>query len=126
MRIFKNRWFAKFADKENISDSDLIQAIQEANNGNIDADLGGGVIKLRLARKGKGKGKRGGYRNIVLFRQDNKAFFVYGFAKSERENINKAELAEFKKATKLSFKFSDEEIIAMIKSGRLTEVFHEI
>ena len=41
----------------------------------------GGVIKQRLAREGQGKS--GGFRSIVLFRRGEKAFFVYGFAKSE-------------------------------------------
>ena len=55
MRIFKNRWIAKFAAKHSISDSDLIEAVRRADNGLIDADLGGGVIKQRIARKGQGK-----------------------------------------------------------------------
>lgn len=41
-RIYKNRWFAKFAIREGISDATLIAAIAQANRGLIDADLGGG------------------------------------------------------------------------------------
>lgn len=62
MRIFKNRWIAKFAAKHSISDSDLIEAVRRADNGLIDADLGGGVIKQRIARKGQGKSS--GYRSL--------------------------------------------------------------
>jgi len=58
MRIFKNRWIAKFAAKHSISDSDLIEAVRRADNGLIDADLGGGVIKQRIARKGAGQKRR--------------------------------------------------------------------
>lgn len=52
MRIFKNRWMAKFAKKHKISDSELIEAAERADKGLTDADLGGGVIKQRIARQG--------------------------------------------------------------------------
>ena len=53
--------------------------------------LGGGVIKQRIAHKGGGRS--GGFRTIVLFRRDALTFFVYGFAKSGRENLRRDELA---------------------------------
>lgn len=87
MRIFKNKWFAKFASKEGISDEKLIKAVEDAEAGNIDADYGGDVIKQRIARPGKGKS--GGYRSIILYRKENRAFFVYGFAKSVTDNIDR-------------------------------------
>ena len=65
MRIFKNKWFAKFARKEEISDEKLIQAVKDADAGNIDADYGGGVIKQRISRPQEGKS--GGYRTIILY-----------------------------------------------------------
>lgn len=86
MRIFKTRPFARFADHEGIEDADLCEAIRGAEQGLIDADLGGGVIKQRIARKGQGKS--GGFRSIVVFRMGERAFFVYGFAKSDRDNID--------------------------------------
>ena len=52
--------------------------------GKIDADCGG-VIKQRIARSGQGKS--GGYRTVILYRKGDKALFVYGFPKNERENI---------------------------------------
>jgi len=73
MRIFKNKWFAKFAKKEGISDEKLIRAVGEIDGGNADADYGGGVIKQRIARTEEGKS--GGYRTIILFRKGNRAFF---------------------------------------------------
>ena len=60
MRIFKNKFITKFAEKQGIDDTDLREAVNRAENGLIDADLGGGVIKQRIARKGQGKS--GGYR----------------------------------------------------------------
>ncbi len=67
MRIFKNKWFAKFAKKEGISDEKLIQAVGEVDEGSVDADYGGGVIKQRIARPQEGKS--GGYRTIFLYRK---------------------------------------------------------
>ena len=55
IRIYKNRWFAKFAIREGISDATLVAAIEQANRGLIDADLGGGLIKQRFPREGRGK-----------------------------------------------------------------------
>lgn len=69
MKIYKNKWFAKFARKEKIADSKLCEAVHNAERGLIDADYGGGVIKQRIARENEGKS--GGYRS----------FFVYGFPK---------------------------------------------
>ena len=45
MRVFKSKWFAKYARKEHIDDARLCDAIRSAERGNIDADYGGGVIK---------------------------------------------------------------------------------
>ncbi len=80
MRLFKTRHFSRFAAKESIADAALGDAVRRAEAGLIDADLGGGVIKQRLARPGQGKS--GGFRSIVLFKRGATAFFVYGFAKS--------------------------------------------
>ena len=82
MRVFKTKAFARFAKRERIAEKEICEAARRAVKGLIDADLGGGVIKQRLARKGQGKS--GGFRSIVLFRRDEKMFFVYGFAKSDR------------------------------------------
>lgn len=94
MRIFKNKFIAKFAEKQGIDDTDLREAVNRAENGLIDADLGGGVIKQRIARQGKS----GGYRSIILFKQSDKAFIVYALAKSNRANITREELVIFKQA----------------------------
>ncbi len=64
MRIFRNQWITKFAKKHKISDSDLIEAVERAGKGVIDADLGGGVIKQRIARQGQGRS--GGYRSLIF------------------------------------------------------------
>lgn len=120
MRVFKNAWFQKFARKEQIGDAALCEAVARAEAGQIDADLGGGVLKQRVARHGAGKS--GGYRTIIFFRVDRRAVFAFGFAKSDRANLNVDEQAAFKKAAKLVLAFSDEQIDAEVIRGRLTEV----
>jgi hypothetical protein len=83
-------------------------------------DLGGGVIKQRIARTGEGKSK--GYRNIVLYQKGEKAFFVYGFAKSETDNIRRDEEQQFKKAAKQVLALSDDQIDELIENGQFEEV----
>ncbi len=55
MRVFKNAWFERFARKQRIPDEALLEAVARAERGQIDADLGGGVIKQRVARRGQGR-----------------------------------------------------------------------
>ena len=86
MRIFKNTWFNRFAGKEDISDNELKELVNQFEKGKIDADLGGDVYKMRVARSGEGKSS--GFRVIVLFRRGERTFFVYGFSKSDRDNID--------------------------------------
>lgn len=89
MRILKNAWFRRFARDQKITDHALRDAVRRAESDRIDANLGGGVIKQRLARPGHGKSK--GYRTVILYRAGERAIFVYGFSKSERENIREDE-----------------------------------
>jgi len=90
VRIFKTKWVARFVRRERIDDASLKDAIERAERGIIDADLGGGLIKQRVARPGRGRS--GGFRMIVAYRTEERAFFLYGFAKNERENIEDNEL----------------------------------
>jgi hypothetical protein len=120
MRIFKNAWFEKFARKERITDVMLCEAIRRAESGLIDADLGGGLIKQRVARPGAGKS--GGYRTLVLFRIDHRAVFAFGFSKNARANIGADEEAMLKKAAKLVLGLPDEAMSKEVESGRLREV----
>ena len=94
MQTFKTKAFARFAKREELEDISLCEAVRRAREGLIDANLGGGVIKQRIARKGGGRS--GGFRTIVLFRRRELAFFVYGFAKSDRANLRRDELATFR------------------------------
>jgi hypothetical protein len=81
MRVFKNKAFSRFADRNDISGEDLCEAVQRILRGLIDADLGGGVIKQRIARKGEGKS--GGFRSMGPVQRRDRAVFVHGFAKKD-------------------------------------------
>ncbi len=94
MRTFKTKPFARFVSREGITDEALCEAVVRAARGLVDADLGGGVIKQRIARRGQGRS--GGFRTIVVFRRGERVFFVYGFAKSARENLRRDELEAFR------------------------------
>jgi hypothetical protein len=120
LRIFKTKAFARFCRHEDIDDSQLREVIAAAEAGKIDAVLGRDVIKQRLARPGAGKS--GGYRTIILFRRNECSVFVYGFAKSDRENLSSAELAAFRKAARQVLGFDEKIIAALLKTGDWSEV----
>jgi hypothetical protein len=120
VRIFENAWFRRFARRERITDQTLRDAIANAEKGMIDADLGGNVIKQRIARPGQGKS--GGYRTIIVFKKGDRAFFVYGYAKNELSTIDQGETDAFKRAAKELLALSDEQIQRLIENGALTEV----
>jgi hypothetical protein len=123
VRIYKSRWFQRFAEKAGIADAVLREAVARAERGQIDADLGGGVIKQRISRPGQGKSK--GYRTIVLFRRGATAFFVYGFAKSQQANIDEHEEEQFKEAAKHVLALTGKQIAVLLKRGDFTEVKSE-
>jgi hypothetical protein len=72
----------------------LQAAIERAERGTIDADLGGGLIKQRLARPGQGRS--GGYRVIVAYRVKGRAVFLFGFAKNDLDTISPDQLQTFR------------------------------
>lgn len=122
-RVFKNRWFERFARKECIDDSALIDAVRRADSGLVDADLGGGVIKQRVARAGGGKS--GGYRTLLLFRCGDRAIFAFGFAKSARANIAEADLTLLRRAAAEALGWTPHDIERLVASGALTEIENE-
>jgi hypothetical protein len=122
VRIFKSKRFAKFARKERISDATLHDAVNDAEQGQIDADYGGGVIKQRIARPNEGKS--GGYRSIILFRRGERSFFVYGFAKNAQANIDETDERNFKELARRLFDASDEELKKLIERNEFVEVMY--
>jgi hypothetical protein len=120
MRVFKTRWFAR---SEKLDDESLIDAISRAARGLVDADLGGGLIKQRVARQGRGRS--GGYRTIVAFRVNDRAVFRYGFAKSERDNIDPDELQDLRLVARGWLEATAERIEAALEDRTIQETRHD-
>ena len=118
--MYKTKSFRRFQRRENIVDTALCAAVAAAEAGLIDADLGGGLIKQRVARQGGGK--RGGYRTVIAYRVRARAYFLVGFAKSALDNIADDELVELKAQARAFFALSQDQIEALIAMGELTEV----
>lgn len=119
-RVYKSKWFQRFARKEGIGDEDLLEAVARAERGLVDADLGGGVLKQRIARQGQGKS--GGFRTILFCRQGDRAVFVYGFAKNDRDNLTVDELREFKAAAWHVLALSAWQMAELVNKGDFVEV----
>ena len=101
-------------------DPALQEAVRRAESGSLDADLGGGVIKQRVARPGGGKS--GGYRTIILFRRGDRAIFAFGFAKATQANISKADLALLKDTAREALGWSQQDLDRLVASGTLVEI----
>lgn len=120
LRIFKTPWFDRFARKENISNRELLYTASDLEDGIWDADLGGGVFKQRLGRPHEGQS--GGFRLIVSFKPQERAFFLYGFPKSSRENITVNEKEDLKKLSHVLLSLPDEKLNEKIEAGAFMEI----
>lgn len=72
-----------------------------------------------------GQGRSGGYRTLILYRQSQRAFFVYGFAKNQQTNVSDEEVGAFKKAAQHVLEMTDEQLSALIQNGKFSEVEHD-
>lgn len=120
VHVFKTKWLARFARRERIADKSLSEAIERAERGLIDADLGGGLIKQRVAREGKGRS--GGYRMMVAYRAQGRAVFLYAFAKNERDNIDPDELLSLREIAEDWLAADADKIALAVEDGALQEV----
>jgi len=143
--VYKTKGFARFQKKAGIADSDLWKAVKAAHRGLVDADflsrtlvptmmhfllaaeidlyqddLGGGVIKQRIAREGEGKS--GGSRSIILFRRGSRAVYVYGFEKKDRANSKTDELEAFRELATILLSCTDTEMTREVLAGSLLQV----
>lgn len=119
MRLFKTRWFHRWAVKEGLSDAALQSAAAELTQGLADA-LGGYVYKKRIALSGRGK--RGGARTLIAYRSGQAMFFMYGFPKNERSNIEPDELKALRLLAKELLGYSDQGLTKAKEAGELIEV----
>jgi len=120
LRVFATKEFARFTRKERIGSSQLSEAVRRAGSGLIDADLGGGVIKQRVARQGQGRS--GGYRTIIAFRSGDRSIFMYGFAKNSKANLSDDELEVYRRLATVFLKADAAMVQRLIAAGELKEV----
>lgn len=120
MRIYRTKWVGRFARREKIKDGDLADAVSRAGRGLIDADLSGGIIKQRVARAGQGRS--GGFRMLLAYQDGHRAVFLYGFAKSERENIANDELQTLREIGAAWLAADARQIARAIEENALQEV----
>jgi hypothetical protein len=123
VRVFKTKWFVRFARKERITDRTLWDAVDRADRGLIDADLGGGVIKQRVARSGQGKSS--GFRTIVVYRTKTRAIFVFGFAKSGKADLEPDELEGYRELAKVYLAKSESDMDGYVAVGALIKVMKD-
>lgn len=120
LRIFVTRWMARFVRKSRIDDALLIEAIERAEEGLIDADLGGGIIKQRVGRPGQGRS--GGYRTLIAFRSGEISVFIFGFAKNEQDNISRDNLRNMRDVAAKWFATDSVDLIRAIEAGDIEEI----
>ncbi len=120
MRVFKTKWFARWADSEGVLNAALLNAVREMSQGLIDANLGGHVFKKRVGINGRGK--RGGLRTLLAFRTDERAFFVFGFAKTERANVSGTGLVALKLLASQLLGYDARTLVQALHAGELIEV----
>ncbi len=123
MKVLKTKKFAEFCSDNGVSDSKLSQAIREIETGLIDAELGAGVIKKRLAREGEGKS--GGYRTIIVYKRGQHAIFLYAFPKNVMDNIDGKTLKNLKLLAKSYSRLTDTQLMTVVHDGKLIEVLCE-
>lgn len=120
MRIFVTKEFARFARREGIGDKALGDAIARAERGLVDADLGGGLIKQRVPRKGQGRAA--GFRVLIAYRREQIAVYLHGFAKSSQGNLDDDELEALKGAAEVIFGLSAVMIEKALTAGKWKEL----
>lgn len=122
-RIFKTRLFARQMQKIGLSDELLLNAVDEMERGLIDADLGGGVVKKRVALPNRGKS--GSTRTLIATNKNDRWFFMLGFEKNQRDNINEKELRFLKEFAADLLTISDARLSNALESKDLWEISHE-
>jgi len=120
MLSLKTKWFNKWASGNGLSDSDLVSALRDLKENKGVSNLGGDLYKIRVS--GENRGKSGGYRTLLAYKKNDRAIFLYAFAKNEKESLNKDELKVLKKLSGDFTGIDIEEIKRQIRLGNLIEL----
>ena len=122
-RILKTRTFNRWLRKTLLTDAALLKAIDEIEQGLVDADLGGNIYKKRVALPGRGKS--GSTRTLIATNRQNRWFFMFGFEKNDKENITQAELAYLQEVAQIFLGYSNDELQLAIDKGEFLEVYYD-
>jgi len=122
-RIFKTRYFSNWQEKTELTDALLLNAVEEMERGLIDADLGGGVFKKRVALPNRGKS--GSVRTLIATNKNNRWFFMLGFEKNQRDNISTSELKTLKGIASDLLKLTDDVLNNFVTIQKIKEIHHE-
>lgn len=120
LRAFVTKRFDRWAIDEGLTDTVLSVAVEEISQGLIGDSLGGNVYKKRIRLPGRGK--RGGARTLIAYKAAEKVFFTFGFAKNERENIDREDLKAIKELAAELLGYADDQLKKAIRSGALREI----
>ena len=120
LQVFATKTFSRWMRKNKVTQEDLLDAAQEMVNGLIDADLGGYVVKKRLALHGRGKSS--GARTIVATNFGERWFFLFGFEKNERSNIDRDELKSLQQLALTLLSFDASQLETAVIAGQLVEL----
>lgn len=124
MRVFKNKWFPRWARTEENSDSVLYQMAMEVVAGQVEANLGGYLFKKRLSREGSGK--RGGYRILIGYKKPNteRLIYLYAYAKNIKASISDKEKEALRLVAETFISAPDSHVSFLMKDGSIVEVQH--
>lgn len=119
-RVLASEAFDAFAKSVRLGDQVLVDAVEAIESGLVSADLGGNVLKQRIARAGAGKS--GGYRTVVVFKRGDRAVFVVGYAKNVKTDLTQKEVRALKELAKDLLALTDDELAKAISSKKLREL----
>jgi hypothetical protein len=122
-RVFKTRYFSRWMRKTELTDKALCTAVMEMARDLIDANLGGGIVKKRIGLAGRGK--RGGARTLVATNKGNRWFFVYGFEKNDRANIEDDELEALRDIAAQLLARTGGQLDEAVEDGSLQEICND-
>jgi hypothetical protein len=120
-RVFKTRNFARWLKRSELTDAALFKAVQEMVSGLIDADLGGDIVKKRVALPGRGK--RAGARTLIATRRSHRWIFVFEFDKNEHSNVSPSDLETLQTLAEDLLDRTDSEIDESLSDNSLQEIF---
>ena len=120
MLKLKTKWFNKWAKKNTLSDKILLKTIKNISNNLGTVNLGFGLYKVRTPKIGQGKS--GSFRTIVVFKKSELAILIYGFSKSEKDNLDRDELKYFKILAKDLLKIKKHKYLELEKLGKFISI----